>query len=168
LTQARRVAYPCVDHPAWHPAEIPESLWRGTHARGVLPLGDGCPPGRRGGDTRTTPAASPGQGHARAGAGLPTPCRREDCLHVSRPLSTGAAGGFVNVRQPLSTLSGWGHAIGRWPGFESRQGGWNRAAFGARRWSSCAAIRSPRQPAGFSGRLRAGDTAGDRLTGAPD
>ena len=31
------------------------------------------------------PAASSGQGHVRAGRGLPTPCRRGDRLHVSQP-----------------------------------------------------------------------------------
>jgi hypothetical protein len=50
-----------------HPAETPESLWRGMHARGVLPLWDRCSPSRRGDDTRRS---------------LPTPCRRGDGLHV--------------------------------------------------------------------------------------
>jgi hypothetical protein len=31
------------------------------------------------------PAASSGQGHVRAGRGLPTPCRRGDRLHGSQP-----------------------------------------------------------------------------------
>ncbi len=47
--------------------------------------GTGAPPGRRGEDTRTMLAARSGQGHVRASTGLPTPCRREDSLHVSQP-----------------------------------------------------------------------------------
>jgi hypothetical protein len=46
--------------------------------------GTGAPPGRREGDTRRMLAARSGQGHVRASIGLPTPCKREHCLHVSQ------------------------------------------------------------------------------------
>jgi hypothetical protein len=82
-----------------HPAETPEPLWRGMHARSVLPLWGRCLPRRRGSNTRAVSAASSGQGHVRADGGLPTPCRREDSLHVSQPVSTVRAGGSVNERK---------------------------------------------------------------------
>jgi len=78
------------------------------------------------------PAASSGQGHVRAGRGLPTPCRRGDRLHVSQPRidSRGWRYRQRQVKQAgraytkrRSTLPNRGQAIGRWSGFESRQGG---------------------------------------------
>jgi hypothetical protein len=70
-----------------------------SHAAGCL-TGPGAFPRRRGNDTRThwLPLSS-GQGHVRAARGLPTPCRREDGLHVSRPVSTVPAGGRVNAQE---------------------------------------------------------------------
>ena len=122
--------------PISHPAAMPESLCRGRHARDVLPLGDRCSPGRRGDDTRRMLAAISGQGHVRAGTGLPTPCRREDSLHVSQTRLDRAVWRFRQRKitpgysracsKRLSTLSFRGHAIGRWPRFEAWQGGFWR------------------------------------------
>ena len=69
------------------------------HERIVLPLGDRCFPRRRGNDTRTLSAASSGQGHGRADRGLPTPCRREDSLHVPSLVPRQYGTGVKSTRQ---------------------------------------------------------------------
>ena len=132
LSQRHGLAYARVAGIS-HPAEMPEALWRGMLARSGLPHGARCFPRRRGNDTLTLAAASSGQGHVRAARGLPTPCRREDSLHVSQPRIDSAGWrlkstsgktrpGRACTKRP-STLSVRGHAIGRWPRFESWQGG---------------------------------------------
>ena len=132
LNHQRGVAYPALAVIS-HPAATPESLWRGMHGRSVLPLGDRRPPGRRGEDTRTCLPRVPGKGMSgQAEVYRPLADGEIVCTSPS-PGSTAGAGGSVNARsnrlcractKRRSTLPDRGQAIGRWSGFESRQGGW--------------------------------------------
>ncbi len=56
-----------------------------ARARRAASLGQAPPLVDVGRTRELMPAASSGQGHVRAGRGLPTPCRRGDRPHVSRP-----------------------------------------------------------------------------------